>query len=179
MALDPDGASHLTSRTQFDRLVAAGLLAFDQTPLLQIDGLNLVQKMAAARYLARKHGLYGSDNAEAAQIDILLDGLQDFAGQASDEAAQTKYLPRLERALGGQTFLVGGALSLADVVMFHTLSRLPLEVLPPSLAAHANAVAAVPRIAKYLADPTKRFPSPGRPGCAILQQSCYCNMSIA
>ena len=27
----------------------AGFLAFDQTPLLQIDGLNLVQKFAAVR----------------------------------------------------------------------------------------------------------------------------------
>ena len=32
-----------------EQLMKAGFLAFDQTPLLQIDGLNLVQKFAAVR----------------------------------------------------------------------------------------------------------------------------------
>ena len=58
VALDKSGATHLSTPQQMEAMMCAGLLAFDQTPLLQIDGLNLVQKMAAVRYLARKHGLY-------------------------------------------------------------------------------------------------------------------------
>ena len=39
-----------------EQLMKAGFLAFDQTPLLQIDGLNLVQKFAAVRCaLPRAH----------------------------------------------------------------------------------------------------------------------------
>eukprot|EP01052_Picozoa_sp_SAG31_P020715 SAG31_NODE_1571_length_7851_cov_8.714525_2_plen_233_part_00 len=166
VALDKAGATHLTSRSQFEKMMAAGLLAFDQTPLLQIDGLNLVQKMAACRYLARKHGLYGAENAEATQIDILVDGMQDFAGRGLEEDSQLKYLPRLARALGGNSFLVGDSLSLADVVMFHALSRVPQDVLEhyPTLVVHSTTVAAVPSIAAYLADSSKRFPVPGLPG---------------
>ena len=35
---------------------------------------------AAVRYLARKHSLYGKDNAEATKIDIIFDSLVDFGG---------------------------------------------------------------------------------------------------
>merc|ERR1711972_387905 len=65
VALDDTGATHISNAAQFNKLREAGVLMSDQLPLLQIDGLNLVQKMAAVRYLARKHGLYGKDNAEA------------------------------------------------------------------------------------------------------------------
>merc|ERR1712166_1099323 len=125
VALEPELAPHLNHAAQFDRMCAAGVLAFDQFPLLQIDGLNLVQKHAAVRYLARKHGLYGQTNAEATMIDILFDGLVDFGGNgaAVNQKAQDKYLPRIERALraGSDGFLVGGALSMADVQLFYVI----------------------------------------------------------
>ncbi len=40
------------------------LLLFGQLPLLQIDGLNLVQSQAMVRYLARKGGLEGVTEGE-------------------------------------------------------------------------------------------------------------------
>ena len=70
--------------------------------------------------LARKHGLYGADNAEATMIDILAEGVSDFAAAGAmdaDPAALRKYLPRFERALGEKDFLVGD-LSFADVLLF-------------------------------------------------------------
>jgi hypothetical protein len=54
VALDPSGETYFSGKEQFDRIAEAGLMAFDQFPLLQIDGLNIVQKHAAVRYLARK-----------------------------------------------------------------------------------------------------------------------------
>jgi hypothetical protein len=36
VALDAGGAAHLTERAQFERIMAAGYLAFDQAPLLQV-----------------------------------------------------------------------------------------------------------------------------------------------
>ena len=69
-----EASAHVTGRAQMDAMQASGALAFDQLPLLRIDGINLVQKMACVRYLARKHNLYGSGPIEAAKCDILLDG---------------------------------------------------------------------------------------------------------
>jgi len=42
-------------------------LLFQQVPLLRIDGMNLVQSGAIARYLARKAHLYGDTDIEAAK----------------------------------------------------------------------------------------------------------------
>ena len=51
-----------------DYLRENGYLAFNQVPLLRIDGLNLVQSQAIVRYLARKHHLYGENDKEAAEF---------------------------------------------------------------------------------------------------------------
>jgi glutathione S-transferase len=44
----------------FSALKADGRLLFGQVPMLEIDGLELVQSQAIIRYLARKHSLSGS-----------------------------------------------------------------------------------------------------------------------
>ena len=44
---------------------------FGQVPLLEIDGLKLVQTGAIVRYLARKHGMYGINNVESARLGKL------------------------------------------------------------------------------------------------------------
>ena len=124
VALD-EPESHLSTPGQMEAMMAAGLLGFDQVPLLRIDGLNLVQKMAAVRYLARKHGLYGSDNASATLIDILAEGASDFAAALGAEDSGPgfeKYLPRFERALGTKPYLAGGTLSFADILLFQVNS---------------------------------------------------------
>ena len=90
--MDKDGASHVTERAQMDAMQASGALAFDQLPLLRIDGLNLVQKMACVRYLARKHGLYGGGAAEAARCDVLLEGMLDWNGSKPLEGGNAKWL---------------------------------------------------------------------------------------
>jgi hypothetical protein len=45
VALDPSGATYFNDgeqgSLQFDRIAEAGLMAFDQFPLLQIDNLNV------------------------------------------------------------------------------------------------------------------------------------------
>ena len=42
---------------------ASGLIAFGQVPLLEIDGLKLVQSQAILRYLGRKVGWYAGAHA--------------------------------------------------------------------------------------------------------------------
>jgi hypothetical protein len=94
---------------------------------LQIDGVNVVQKMAAVRHLARKHNMYGADNAEATQCDIIMESLLDFKnGLKRDDIVGScaklleKYGPRLERVLnsntaGGKKFLVGNGLTFGEL----------------------------------------------------------------
>ena len=159
VALD-ESESHLTTPQQMEAMMAAGLLGFDQTPLLQIDGLNVVQKMAAVRYLARKHGMYGKDNAEATLIDILAEGVADFASVAGAEdpaeaaAGFAKYLPRLERALGSKPYLAGETISFADVLLFHVFTRIgdlaAALVSHPGLALLEKRIRELPSMASYL-----------------------------
>jgi len=157
--LDDSGATHMSTFAQLETMMKAGVLCSDQLPLLRIDGLNIVQKMAAVRYLARKHGLYGKDNAEATQIDILAETIADYSGSKDHD----KYLPRLERALGGQTWFVGGNPSFVDIMFFKVIDDNEdlSGKLPPSL--RANFEATLEKLKVYLGS-EKRFPRPGRDG---------------
>lgn len=56
---------------------ADGKLAFGQVPLLEADGLQLVQSHAILRYLGRVHGWYDGTPAQLAAIDMLADGTED------------------------------------------------------------------------------------------------------
>jgi glutathione S-transferase len=166
-------ASHLSRPGELSSMLADGVLAFDQVPLLQIDGLNLVQKMAVVRYLARKHGLYGGDEVEAVRIDVISEGITDWrlARRRDAAAADAKYLPRLQRAListSGSYFAESG-LSFADVQFFELASTIVEHPdghsfdLFGSLRDLVDRVAASPAVARYLAS-ERRYPSPGRPG---------------
>lgn len=53
-------------------------LHFDQVPILEIDDFRLSQSMTIARYIARKNGLYGSNEEEAARCDEVVDGVRDL-----------------------------------------------------------------------------------------------------
>ncbi|KAK8812372.1 hypothetical protein WA158_007606 [Blastocystis sp. Blastoise] len=54
-----------------------GSIPFGQVPLLEIDGLNLVQSGAILRFIARKCDLYGSNIYENALVDMVIEGFQD------------------------------------------------------------------------------------------------------
>eukprot|EP01100_Stratorugosa_tubuloviscum_P002340 TRINITY_DN1546_c0_g4_i1.p1 TRINITY_DN1546_c0_g4~~TRINITY_DN1546_c0_g4_i1.p1 ORF type:complete len:215 (+),score=95.43 TRINITY_DN1546_c0_g4_i1:84-728(+) len=59
------------------KLKESGVLAFGQVPLLEIDGLNLVQSQAATAYVATKYGLGGRNAQETALIHMLSLGVED------------------------------------------------------------------------------------------------------
>ena len=52
-------------------------LPFGQVPFYEEGDFKLSQSTTIARYIARQSGLYGKDAKEAAQIDLILDGLGD------------------------------------------------------------------------------------------------------
>ena len=114
---------------------------YGSLPLLEWDGTCIAQSMAVARFLAREVGLAGRDNMEAAQIDEIIDAVNDLLSAGAqvffskDEAAKKKYatetvpagLANIEARLecrGGQ-FLVGNAFSWADLHLFDFCCGLP------------------------------------------------------
>ncbi|KAL6086946.1 hypothetical protein STEG23_004978, partial [Scotinomys teguina] len=56
-----------------------GALMYDQVPMVEIDGMNLVQTRAILRYIAAKYNLYGRNLQEQAWIDMYVEGLRDLS----------------------------------------------------------------------------------------------------
>eukprot|EP01095_Lingulamoeba_sp_RSL-Kostka_P010019 TRINITY_DN351_c0_g1_i2.p1 TRINITY_DN351_c0_g1~~TRINITY_DN351_c0_g1_i2.p1 ORF type:complete len:120 (-),score=39.26 TRINITY_DN351_c0_g1_i2:898-1257(-) len=80
LVLEIAGAEYENVNLDYEKLGAlkqTGELAYGQVPLLRDGDFSLVQSIAIARYLARKHDLYGADIKEGAQIDSIVDGYID------------------------------------------------------------------------------------------------------
>jgi hypothetical protein len=58
-----------SGKGELEKLRASGKLAYDQVPLIEIDGLNLVQSSATANYLGRKFDLLPNDAVEAYTVE--------------------------------------------------------------------------------------------------------------
>lgn len=66
----------ISSREKF--LEMAGCqLPFGQLPLLQIDGIEIVQSQAAVRYLARRAHLAGTSSQDALKCDMIAEAIRD------------------------------------------------------------------------------------------------------
>lgn len=144
---------------------------FGQIPMLKDGDFELVQSNAILRYLARKHGLYGKNNEEAALIDMINDQQEDIrlayirmiykeydTGKEPYIKALPDQLASLEKVLsrnnGGDGFLVGDSISFADYTIFDILDN-HLVLSPtcldnfPKLKAFHGRMAARPKIAAY------------------------------
>ncbi|NWQ77364.1 GSTA1 transferase, partial [Columbina picui] len=117
-----------------------GFLLFQQVPMVEIDGMKIVQSRAIANYIAGKYNLYGKDLKERALIDMYVEGLFDlnellmthsFQPAEKEEQhlativdkATNRYFPVFEKVLKdhGQDFLVGNRISRADVQLLETI----------------------------------------------------------
>ena len=113
---------------------------YGSLPLLEWDGVVLAQSMAIARFIAREVGLAGSNVIERAQVDEIVDSVNEMlevgakAIFSKDEELVKKYygetlpksLSQLERRLigrGGQYF-VGNTISWADIQLYGFCSGL-------------------------------------------------------
>lgn len=134
----PFTETFLTERQPFEKLIQDGLLPFKQVPLLKIDDMELVQTGAIVRYVAKKGGMYGADDKEAAMIDMYYEASRDFynnflpvlflkteeqAVKDAKAAGEDKYFPALEKRLKetGSGYLVGTSLTMADVGFLEVL----------------------------------------------------------
>jgi len=102
----PYDETPVRERESFAALKASGKLAFGQVPLLEIDGLALVQTQAILRYIAGKKRLRGASLAEEARADMAVNGMLDarmgmITARFSDDPAaalarfETTTLPKL------------------------------------------------------------------------------------
>merc|ERR1711970_265433 len=114
---------------------------FGQLPILKWDGEVLCQSMACARFIAREVGLAGNTNLESAQVDEIIDVIQDLINAgvklffAKDEAGLKKHaevtVPTALRQLGtkltsrGGQYFVGNNFTWADLHTFMYISDLP------------------------------------------------------
>ncbi|XP_067675778.1 glutathione S-transferase 3-like [Haliotis asinina] len=171
----------LEERQEFEKLLEEGKLVFRQVPLLEIDGLELVQRGAIVRYVAKKGGLYGNSIEETSKIDMFYEGTRDFFESfhymvfqdpkvvlaTAKAKGLPRYLPIFDQALkkNGTGFLVGNSMTLADVGLIEVLlivtEYFGEESLSdyPSLKAFKSMMVSQERIAAFLNGPQRKGPN--------------------
>nr|XP_056712892.1 glutathione S-transferase A4-like [Euleptes europaea] len=174
----------LETREQYENLLKDGYLLFQQVPMVEIDGLRLVQTRAILSYIAAKHNLYGKTLKERALIDMYVEGTTDLMGLIRVhfklepeekeknlcliiERATKRYFPVYEKVLkdNGQHFLVGNQLTWADVQLIEAIfmveEKEPTVLLQfPLLQAFKAKMSEVPTIKKFLQPGSQRKPPP-------------------
>ncbi|XP_064912159.1 glutathione S-transferase 3 isoform X2 [Columba livia] len=130
----------LETKEQYEKLIKDGVLMFQQVPLVEIDGMKMVQTRAILSYIAGKYNLYGNDLKERALIDMYVEGITDLMQtilmfpfsppeakeknlDSIKEKATNRYFPVFEKVLKehGQDFLVGNKFSWADVQLIEAI----------------------------------------------------------
>uniref|UniRef100_A0A914DXL0 glutathione transferase n=1 Tax=Acrobeloides nanus TaxID=290746 RepID=A0A914DXL0_9BILA len=118
-------------------------MPFGSVPVLEMDGIMLPEGHAIERYLAKKFGLVGADDLEAAQIDALLTHFEEFFTESilpmvsimtgfkegdKDKFYNEKFLPDTARELpkiekyiqdAGNGFHFKSGLTWADFILCH------------------------------------------------------------
>ncbi|XP_031997637.1 glutathione S-transferase A1 [Hylobates moloch] len=172
----------LKSAEDLDKLRNDGYLMFQQVPMVEIDGMKLVQTRAILNYIASKYNLYGKDIKERALIDMYIEGVADLgemilllpicppeekdAKLASiKEKIKNRYFPAFEKVLKshGQDYLVGNKLSRADIHLVEVLyyvEELDSSLISsfPLLKALKTRISNLPTVKKFLQPGSPRKP---------------------
>ena len=148
-----DYEERIITKDMLAQLRENGDLLFMQLPLLEIDGLKLIQSGAIVRYLARKHDLYGRNAQEACMCDMMEGGLCDFLAKFMGRPFQEdkdKYVAEkvepfvvrylkpfnamMERNNGGEKkgFILGDKINYPDLLLLECLESV-VELLPSYL----------------------------------------------
>ncbi|KAL4837982.1 hypothetical protein H8958_016999 [Nasalis larvatus] len=173
---------YLKSAEDLDKLRNDGYLMFQQVPMVEIDGMKLVQTRAILNYVASKYNLYGKDIKERALIDMYTEGIADLGEmilllpicppQEKDakvalikEKTKNRYFPAFEKVLKshGQDYLVGNKLSRADihlVELLYYVEELDSSLISsfPLLKALKTRISNLPTVKKFLQPGSPRKP---------------------
>ncbi|KAL8172772.1 UNVERIFIED_CONTAM: hypothetical protein K2H54_017614 [Gekko kuhli] len=174
----------LETKEDFEKLRSDGDLLFQQVPMVEIDGMKIVQTRAILSYIAAKHDLYGKDLNQKTLIDMYAEGTTELMGmiialmfqtpegKAKQTAliidrATTRYFPAYEKVLKdhGHVFLVGNQFSWADVQLLEAIlmtEELKSDVLSKFslLQAFKKRISNIPTIKKFLQPGSQRKPPP-------------------
>ncbi|XP_011815613.1 PREDICTED: glutathione S-transferase A1-like [Colobus angolensis palliatus] len=174
----------LKSAEDLDKLRNDGYLMFQQVPMVEIDGMKLVQTRAILNYIASKYNLYGKDIKERALIDMYTEGIADLGEmilllpfcqpEEKDaklalikEKTKNRYFPAFEKVLKshGQDYLVGNKLSRADihlVELLYYVEELDSSLISsfPLLKALKTRISNLPTVKKFLQPGSPRQPPP-------------------
>ncbi|XP_035519200.1 glutathione S-transferase, alpha tandem duplicate 1 [Morone saxatilis] len=171
---------YLSTREQYEKLLSDGDLMFQQVPMVEIDGMKLVQTKAILHYIAEKYNLHGKDLKDRVMINMYSEGVIDlmemimilpFSADPKPKLdniqskAKERYLPVFEKALSGPIYLVGGKLSCADVQLLECTLMLE-EKFPGILADFPNVksfqgrMTRIPAISRFLQPGSKRKSQP-------------------
>eukprot|EP01083_Nonionella_stella_P048405 129440_1 len=148
------------SKEQFDKLKQEKELAYNQLPLVEMDGLNLVQSGSAFRYIANKYNFMGSNATESYLIDLTYEGCQDARSNGKilyfpwtkdkDAILQNfkfkRYFGRWEKIIGqndnADGYFIRSGPSAADIAVFEVLEFMELiigkDALSKSLAPYTK-----------------------------------------
>nr|3KTL_A Chain A, Glutathione S-transferase A1 [Homo sapiens]3KTL_B Chain B, Glutathione S-transferase A1 [Homo sapiens] len=172
----------IKSAEDLDKLRNDGYLMFQQVPMVEIDGMKLVQTRAALNYIASKYNLYGKDIKERALIDMYIEGIADLGEmilllpvcppEEKDaklalikEKIKNRYFPAFEKVLKshGQDYLVGNKLSRADihlVELLYYVEELDSSLISsfPLLKALKTRISNLPTVKKFLQPGSPRKP---------------------
>lgn len=172
----------IESAGDLEKLKKDGSLMFQQVPMVEIDGMKLVQCRAILNYIATKYNLYGKDIKERALIDMYTEGMADLNEMILTlplcppnekdaritlikEKTTTRYFPVFEKVLKshGQDYLVGNKLSRADIFLVELIYS--VEEIDPSLLANfpllkalKTRISNLPTVKKYLQPGGQRKP---------------------
>nr|QCW64336.1 Glutathione S Transferase Alpha 2 [Botia dario] len=172
----------ITKKEQFRKLADDGVLMFQQVPLVEMDGMKLVQTKAILNYIAGKYNLYGKDLKERVLIDMYTEGIAELMESIVllpfippdnkqkqldniERKAKDRTLPVFEKGLANTQFLVGSQLSRADVHLLEVTLMLQ-EIFPtilstfPKIQAFQERMKALPTISKFLQPGSARKPPP-------------------
>ncbi|XP_042357644.1 glutathione S-transferase A4-like [Plectropomus leopardus] len=171
---------YLTTRDQYLKLISDGALMFQQVPMVEIDGMKLIQTKAILNYIAEKYNLHGKDLKDRVMINMYSEGLMDLMEmimmlpftpdpkpklEQIESKAKERYLPVFEKVLTGHVYLVGGKLSCADVQLLECTLMLEekfAEILAnfPNIKDFQGRMTQLPAIRKFLQPGSKRKPQP-------------------
>ncbi|XP_050843766.1 glutathione S-transferase-like [Serinus canaria] len=174
--------SFLEKKEDLTKLQNDGSLLFQQVPMVEIDGMKLVQTRAIANYISTKYNLYGKDMKERALINMYVEGIFDlyelfimYLIQPADkkeehfsnmmDKAENRYFPAFEMVLKehGKDFLVGNQLSRADVQLLEVIlmaEEYKPDILAkfPLLQIFKARLSNIPTIKKFLQPGSQRKP---------------------
>uniref|UniRef100_A0A8C5MLA2 glutathione transferase n=1 Tax=Leptobrachium leishanense TaxID=445787 RepID=A0A8C5MLA2_9ANUR len=162
----------IDTREQYEKLLEDGCLLFQQIPMLEIDGMKLVQTRAILCYIAAKYNLYGKDLKDRAHIDMYVEGTADVMAlvltrpflaenesqkqlELIKDRTMNRYYPVYEKALQDKDFLVGDQLSWADIHLLECIlmvEELHDDILCqfPNLLDFKERISQVPTIKTFL-----------------------------